>query len=183
MPIETESGVLRESRHIRELASQTRQTAAIAIRRSELLRDRLASLGWEPRAEHGVDAEPAVAPDSPAESTTATRQTHRTLDAHFAVASILVDGEPWPVRYASLDVYHHGPHYEDPGEALWEVQCTTAPGSTRLELRHEYGLELDTRDGRHFAGRVFTQHASSEICTLLDVGEPLVGLDAADYLD
>ena len=58
----------------------------------------------------------------------------------------------------------------------------TAPGAPRLEVRREYSLVIDARNGRRFAGRVFAQHSSSEICTLLDTGEPLEGLEPADYL-
>jgi hypothetical protein len=86
------------------------------------------------------------------------------------------------VRYASLDVYHQGPDFEDPNDAIWEVQCTIAPDTRRLEVRREYSLVIDARNGRRFSGRVFTQHSSSELCTLLDTGEPLVGLESADYL-
>jgi hypothetical protein len=113
----------------------------------------------------------------------AGRGRKRTLEAHFAVAALAVDGDPWPVRYAGLDVYHHGPDFDDASVATWEVQCTMGAGALQLEVRHEYSLEITTRDGRRFAGRAFTQHASSEVCTLLDVGEPLDGLEPTDYLD
>jgi hypothetical protein len=55
-------------------------------------------------------------------------------------------------------------------------------GAPPLEVRREYSVVIETRDGRRFSGRAFTQHASREICTLLDVGEPLDGLEPADYL-
>jgi hypothetical protein len=176
-----------DSEFIRAQASQACQTSAIAITRSELLRarfeaarDTLFSAVRETLlAPAVVEIEPDVAPRTEAPE---TKRSRRTREAHFAIASILVDGEPWVVRYASLDVYHQGPDFEDPNDAIWEVQCTIAPDTRRLEVRREYSLVIDARNGRRFSGRVFTQHSSSELCTLLDTGEPLVGLESADYL-
>ncbi|HZP27487.1 MAG TPA: hypothetical protein VFC99_00930 [Acidimicrobiia bacterium] len=109
------------------------------------------------------------------------RSRRRTREAHFAVASLVVDGQHWPVRYASLDIYHHGPDFDDATAATWEVQCTSSPDADRLDVGREYDVEVETRTGRCFAGRAFAQHASTEICTLLDTGTPLAGLRAADY--
>jgi hypothetical protein len=180
--------VVSDSEFVRGQASQACETSVIAITRSRLLRDRLEAVrqnvvdtGRQPQLELTVlEPEADPVPDVPTQKPARGR---RTREAHFAIASIDVDGEPWPVGYASLDVYHQGPDFEDPAGAVWEVQCTTAPGARRLEVRREYSLVIDARNGRRFTGRVFTQHSSSEICTLLDTGEPLEGLEPADYLD
>jgi hypothetical protein len=185
--------MVRHSESVRARASQACETSAIAITRSEFLRDRLQaarqtlaestgnpSAGRTAVLELEPEPEPEPVPELPAPKPARGR---RTREAHFAIASMLVDGEPWTVGYASLDIYHRGPDYEDPTEAIWEVQCTTAPATRRLEVRREYSLVIDARNGRRFEGRVFTQHSSSELCTLLDTGQPLVGLEAADYLN
>jgi len=188
IPLDREGAVVRESEFVRGQVSQARATSAIAITRSERLRDRLetvrqtlADTTTRPLLELTV---PELEADRVVEGPTPKpARGRRRREAHFAIASILVDGEPWTVGYASLDVYHEGPDFEDPTQAIWEVQCTTAPAARRLEVRREYSLVITARNGRRFAGRVFTQHASGEICTLLDTGEPLEGLEPADYLD
>jgi hypothetical protein len=181
--------MMNDSEHVRARASEACRTSVIAISRSELLRDRLEALhqrlvefAWRPSVDLTavVEIEPDPVLEVPGPKPARGR---RTLEAHFAISAIVVDGEPWTVRYASLDVYHQGPDFDDPTAAIWEVQCTTAPGARRLEVRREYSVVIDARNGRRFAGRVFTQHSSSEICTLLDTGEPLEGLESADYLD
>jgi hypothetical protein len=183
------AAMVSDSESVRARASQACKTSVIAITRSELLRDRLEAARQKvarttPRPSLDLATVVELEPDPAAELPTAkAARSRRTREAHFAIASILVDGEPWAVGYASLDVYHRGPDFDDPTEAVWEVQCTTAPGARQLEVRREYSLVIDTRNGRRFAGQVFTQHSSSEICTLLDTGEPLEGLEPADYLD
>jgi hypothetical protein len=115
------------------------------------------------------------------ERETATRPARRKKirEAHFAVLRLVIDGMLWPTSYATLDVYHHGPDYDDLNAAQWEVhfQPCTRPGAL---IRNEtYVVEADIRDGRCLTGKAFLEHAGA-ILALLDAGEPLDGLRAGD---
>ena len=102
-------------------------------------------------------------------------------EAHFAVASLTLNGESWPTTYAILDVYHHGPDFEDVGAATWEVQFTSARSDgASLQLRREYRVEITTPDGRPFAGRALVEHNVGEVWTLLDFERNLGGLRPED---
>ena len=99
---------------------------------------------------------------------------------HLAVVRLVVDGSAYDVRRATLDVYHPGPDFDDLAHVTWEVHFVCPDGVGLPRVRSEGPVTVETRDGRIFSGEAVVQHASSSLCTLLDMGEGLDGLEPSD---
>ena len=94
-----------------------------------------------------------------------------------------MDGSTYDVRRATLDVYHAGPDFDDLSDVTWEVHFVCPDGVDLPRVRSESLIKVETRDGRVFSGEAVVQHASRSLCTLLDLGDGLDGLESSDLTE
>ena len=104
-------------------------------------------------------------------------------ETHLAVERLVVDGSTYDVRRATLDVYHAGPDFDDLSDVTWEVHFVCPDGVDLPRVRSESLIKVETRDGRVFSGEAVVQHASRSLCTLLDLGDGLDGLESSDLTE
>jgi hypothetical protein len=109
-----------------------------------------------------------------------SRAKPKRREAHLAVARLVVDGSAYDVRRATLDVYHAGPDFEDLSLVTWEVHFVCPDDMDLPRGRSEGLVTVETREGRVFSGKAVVQHVSRSLCTVLDLGEGLDGLESSD---
>jgi hypothetical protein len=115
-----------------------------------------------------------------AHRTPPSRAKPKRRETHLAVARLVVDGSVYDVRRATLDVYHTGPDFDDLSLVTWEVHFVCPDDVALPRVRSEGPITVETREGRVFSGEAVVQHVSRSLCTLLDLGDGLDGLEITD---